>query len=277
MARTAWEKKKNLHLSHPFFFPLPPSLHHFSSSSQSLTSLSLSTPTFILPEIPALPLKYFPALYSYYQRTPLILRYLRALTGPSALTLCDLSVSCRPSASDHKGRLNPVQLGAAKLPKLLRTLLFGATHVEIELVGSHYQLFQRFHLALGDTALPTVQQLRRLLSDDMSIPPCTPLHHRPKAPKDLPTHLLNLTPPSHRPWNIIANMDIIPHPRLDRRFNVLTGPNPQCSPILTPSSENVRLRLSPLVIWHFTFWSILKPYGCVISLFICTGTILSLA
>ena len=177
----------------PFFFPLPPSLHHFSSSSQSLTPFSLSTPTFILPEIPALPLKYFPALYSYYQRTPLILRYLRALTGPSALTLCDLSVSYCPSASDHKGRLYPVQLGAAKLPKLLRTLLFGATHVEIDLVGSHYQLFQRFHLGLGDSALPTVQQLRRLLSDDMSVPPCTLLHHRPKAPKDLPTHLLNST------------------------------------------------------------------------------------
>ena len=27
----------------------------------------------------------------------------------------------------------------------------------------------------------------------MSIPPCTLLHHRPKAPKDLPTHLLNST------------------------------------------------------------------------------------
>ena len=177
----------------PFFFPLPPSLHHFSSSSQFLTPLSLSTPTFILPEIPALPLRYFPALYLHYQRSPPILRYLRALTGPSALMLRDLSVSYRPSASDHKGRLYPVQLGAAKLPKLLRTLLFGATHIEVDLVGSHYQLFQRFHLACGDTALPTVQQLRRLLSDDMSIPPCTLLTHRPKAPKDLPTHLLNST------------------------------------------------------------------------------------
>ena len=184
-------------VQHHQILRLPPKVtlmtDHFSSSSQSLTPLSLSTPTFILPEIPALPLRYFPTLYSHYQRSPPILRYLRALTGPSALTLRDLSVSYRPSASDHKGRLYPVQLGAAKLPKLLRTLLFGATHIEVDLIGSHYQLFQRFHLAIGDTALPTVQQLRRLLSDDMSIPPCTLLYHRPKAPKDLPTHLLNST------------------------------------------------------------------------------------
>lgn len=52
---------------------------------------------------------------------------------------------------------------------------------------------QRYHTASGDTALPTVQQLRRLLSDDMTTPPCFLLAHRPKAPKDLPTHLLNST------------------------------------------------------------------------------------
>ena len=111
----------------------------------------------------------------------------------SGLPPPSLVLSYRPSASDHKGRLYPAQLGAAKLPKLLHTLLFGATHVEIDLVGSHYQLFQRFHRACSDTALPSVQQLRRLLYDDMSIRPCTLLDHRPKAPKDLPTHLLNST------------------------------------------------------------------------------------
>ena len=99
----------------------------------------------------------------------------------------------RPSASDHRGRLYPAQLGAAKLPKPLRLLLFGATHHEIDLVGSHYQIFQKFHAKFFSDILPTVQHLRELLSADMSIPPCPLLHMRPKAPKDLPTHLLNAT------------------------------------------------------------------------------------
>ena len=72
-------------------------------------------------------------------------------------------------------------------------------------------------------------------------------------------------------------MDIIPHPRFAKHCSVLMGPNPQYSHISTPSSENVRWTLFPLEIWHFTFWSIQKRYGCVISSSTCIGTMLLLA
>ena len=63
--------------------------------------------------------------------------------GPGYLAL--FTCCLFPSASDLKGPLYPSRLGAAKLPKPLRLLLFGATHHEIDLIGSHYQFFQRFH------------------------------------------------------------------------------------------------------------------------------------
>ena len=131
-------------------------------------------------------------LFRFYRQSPVVLRYLRATYSLRASSLQGLSVHYRPSASDHRGRLYPAQLGAAKLPKPLRLLLFGATHHEIDLVGSHYQIFQKFHAKFFSDILPTVQHLRELLSADMS-PPCPLLHMRPKAPKDLPTHLLNAT------------------------------------------------------------------------------------
>lgn len=151
------------------------SLTSFFSSSLHLYITSPPPLFLLLPHLSPLPLLFFlkfplfrcdtSPLYTHYQRSSSILRYLRALTGPSAVTLHDLSVSYRLSASDHKGFLYPTQLGASKLPKLLRILLFGATYVKVDLVGS----YQRYHSACSDTALSTVQQLRRLLW------PCTPL------------------------------------------------------------------------------------------------------
>ena len=162
----------------PFFFPLPPSLlSQFSSAP--LLRIPASIPTLTLPEVPSLPMKLSSPLFRLYRQSPSVLRYLRATYSLRTSSLQGLSVHYRPSASDHRGRLYPAQLGAAKLPKPLRLLLFGATHHE------HAKFF-------SDT-LPTVQQLRELLSTDMGTPPCPLPRGRPKAPKDLPTHLLNAT------------------------------------------------------------------------------------
>ena len=176
----------------PFFFPLPPSLQSQFSAVSPL-SIQTSLPTLTFPELPSLPMKFSPLLFRLYKHSPSITRYLRAIYSLRTSSLQGLSVHYRPSAADHRGRLYPSQVGAAKLPKTLRLLLFGSDHHEIDLVGSHYQIFQRFHALSSTDPLPTVQQLRRLLADDMGNPPCTVLRERPKAPKDLPTHLLNAT------------------------------------------------------------------------------------
>ena len=176
----------------PFFFPLPPSLLS-QFSSLPILRLPSSVPTLTLPEIPSLPMKFSSPLFRFYRHSPKVLRYLRATYSLRTSSLQGLSVHYRPSASDHIGRLYPTHLGAAKLPKPLRLLLFGSTHHEIDLVGSHYQIFQKFHAKFFSNILPTVQHLRNLLYEDMVTPPCPLLHLRPKAPKDLPTHLLNTT------------------------------------------------------------------------------------
>ena len=176
----------------PFFFPLPPSLLS-QFSSLPILRLPSSVPTLTLPEVPSLPMKFSSPLFRFYRHSPKVLRYLRATYSLRTSSLQGLSVHYRPSASDHIGRLYPTHLGAAKLPKPLRLLLFGSTHHEIDLVGSHYQIFQKFHAKFFSNILPTVQRLRTLLYEDMVAPPCPLLLLRPKAPKDLPTHLLNTT------------------------------------------------------------------------------------
>ena len=79
------------------------------------------------------------------------------------------------------------------MPRAIRTLLFGSTHYEIDLIGSHYQLFQKFALSLLQIPLPSIQDLRSLLRTDMEVPPCRVLELSPTAVKDLPTFLLNTT------------------------------------------------------------------------------------
>lgn len=103
----------------------------------------------------------------------------------------------KPSASNNKGRLNPYPVGVASLPRSLRTLLFGASHIEIDLVSAHYQLFQCAALTLLQHPLPKAAELRAALHDDMARPPCTILKYFPQAPKRTPLLLLNSTLGTH--------------------------------------------------------------------------------
>ena len=68
---------------------------------------------------------------------------LQVLTFPSQVLRALLrgSIYC---PLHGRGRLSPSSLGAQKLPKHHRALLFGCTHTELDLVGSHYQLYQRY-------------------------------------------------------------------------------------------------------------------------------------
>ena len=84
-------------------------------------------------------------------------------------------------------------LGAQKPPKILRSLLFGRTHSEVDLTGSHYQFFSRLASSLLQLSLPSIVALRTLLQEDMVATSSDFFAHRPTAPKDLPTILLNST------------------------------------------------------------------------------------
>ena len=174
-----------------FPFALPPSLAVLYSPPTPLSFTPVS-PSFTFPEVISLPTTHFPLIFQHAKHQLQVLKYLRALVQ-GARYLPSLSISYAPTAPDHKGRLYARPLGAQRLPKAIRALLFGRSHSEIDLIGSHYQLFQKYAFTLLQTHLPTVQDLRTLLRDDMNLPPSRVLQLSPTAPKDLPTYLLNST------------------------------------------------------------------------------------
>ena len=134
-----------------------------------------------------------PLLFRHFKQAPAIIRYLCALSNLRACTLQPLSVLYRPTSTDSYGRLYCSPLGTQKLPKTLRSLLFGRTHYEVDLTGSHYQFFSRLASTLLQLSLPSVVDFRALLREDMIATSSDFLTHHPTAPKDLPTILLNST------------------------------------------------------------------------------------
>ena len=175
-----------------FPFPLPPSLSSLFAPVFN-PSPSPSTPHFTFTEVPSLSLPLLPLLFRHFKQAPAIIRYLRALSNLRACTLQPLSVLYRPTSTDSYGRLYCSPLGAQKLPKTLRSLLFGRTHYEVDLTGSHYQFFSRLASTLLQLSLPSVVDFRALLREDMIATSSDFLTHHPTAPKDLPTILLNST------------------------------------------------------------------------------------
>ena len=130
----------------PSFFPtLPPSLSPLYSPPTPLT-LSPPSSAFTFQESSGFSdLLISSTLARKAVQSPPLQRYLRALQkGPSSLTT--ISVLYRPTADDQRGRLYPLAVGASKLSRHYRALLFGRSHVEIDITGSHYQFFQRFAL-----------------------------------------------------------------------------------------------------------------------------------
>jgi len=171
----------------PFFLPLPPYLLSFIGRPATQIIRNQNS-TFTFPEIISLTPSLLPLLFRQSHRVPAVLKYLRALVkGPHTFTT--LSVLYSPTAPDSKGRLYPKAVGAQKLPRSFRSLLFGSTHTEIDLVGSHYQLFQRLAFAHLDVVLPGVQALRYMIRVDIDSLPSSAPPELSTAPKDLPTIL----------------------------------------------------------------------------------------
>ena len=131
----------------PFPFSLPPSLATLYSPPSPLT-LNMVSPSFTFPEVISLPTTHLPLVFQHAKHQPQVLKYLRALVQGTKY-LPSLAITYRPTSPDRKGRLYPSPLGAQRLPRAIRTLLFGSSHYEIDLIGSHYQLFQKFALSLS--------------------------------------------------------------------------------------------------------------------------------
>ena len=258
----------------PFSFPLPPSLSSRYSPPAPLT-LSPPSSAFTFPESPDFPISPFPQLARKAVHAPPLQRYLRALQkGPSSLT--SISVLYRPTADDQRGRLYPLAVGASKLSRHYRALLFGRSHVEIDITGSHYQFFQRFSLSLLDISLPTVDQLRALLSEDFIASNSRFLEQYPTAPKDLPTILLNSSLesillyyrgkgywPSHQVRALLLQISQT-KPRLLAALNQSLGPRTLSS--LTSANLFFHTMEHPETLWLKSFTSYILSHHSTSSL-----------
>ena len=71
------------------------------------------------------------------------------------------------SSYDDAGRLYATIEGAQRLPRQLRLLLFGATHVEIDIAGAFYEIVRRTMIRDFPSGIPfpTIQTLRTALAD----------------------------------------------------------------------------------------------------------------
>ena len=69
-----------------------------------------------------------------------------------------MSVEYIAAASDGKGRLYARQLGAQRLPRDLRLLIYGETHMEVD---THYELTRK---VCNTETLPPVRILRGWLN-----------------------------------------------------------------------------------------------------------------
>ena len=176
--------------------PLSPSPSHLlfpPYSPLSLTHLLL----LLLPISPLLRFLPYPCLSSRYSsatlsrlRQSFVTFVLLAICGLVPFSPCPCFI-VPPPLIRMAASIAP--LGAQKLPKTLRSLLFGRTHYKVDLTGSHYQFFSRFASTLLQLSLPSVVDFRALLREDMIATSSDFLTHHPTAPKDLPTILLNST------------------------------------------------------------------------------------
>ena len=96
-------------------------------------------------------------------------------------------------SDDGLGRKYCLTVGGQRLPKEVRLLLFGKTHVEVDLKGSFYELVRRLSLRFLPqyTPLPTIDELRRLLASDPYIRAVG--EKCPDTIKRLPLRVINST------------------------------------------------------------------------------------
>ena len=126
---------------------------------------------------------HYPPLAAYLQQHPThrqdLVRYLakhRAHAGAAGL-----KITYWRTSSDGKGRYYAQGPAAQRLPKELRTLLYGRTHTEIDVIGAFYEIIRRTALTLGTSEeaerpppIPGVEQARHIIEQEL-------LRQRPQA------------------------------------------------------------------------------------------------
>ena len=146
----------NSHTPLPASLPSKVKMHHLPQE-QSLT----------LHERPHI---HHPPLAAYWQQHPAhrqdLVRYLAKHKAHA--TVSGLQMTYWRTSGDGKGRFYAQGPAAQRLPKELRILLFGRTHIEIDIIGAFYEIIRRTANRLKETencvtlpALPTIEQARQ--------------------------------------------------------------------------------------------------------------------
>ena len=102
------------------------------------------------------------------------------------------------SSFDDAGRLYAAIEGSQRLPKQLRLLLFGSTHVEVDMVGAFYEIVRRTMMRdfPAGLPLPPIQTLRALIANHL---PLT-FPQREQLTKRLPSIVINLPHDQFSEW-----------------------------------------------------------------------------
>ena len=107
-------------------------------------------------------------------------------------------------AYDEAGRIYAATEGAQRLPRTLRLLLFGSTHVELDIAGAFYEIVRRRILAdfPGGACLPPIGEFR------LRIQQALPLHikEREVLIKRLTSIAINLSADRFRAWTRINGL-----------------------------------------------------------------------
>ena len=131
-----------------------------------------------------------PPLAAYWQQHPAhrqdLVRYLAKHKAHA--TVSGLQMTYWRTSGDGKGRFYAQGPAAQRLPKELRILLFGRTHIEIDIIGAFYEIIRRMANRLRETensstlpVLPTIEQARQAkLSTDIHQAANAVCHHLSK-------------------------------------------------------------------------------------------------
>ena len=112
----------------------------------------------------------------------------KACVGSNAQGVTVLKqVPYRIDGDDCLGRAYPIVKGAAALPRFVRAALFHSNHVEIDMCGAHYAIFQHM-VAQQGLVLPRLDEFRAYLHADLSASPAgrSALHFVKLLPTVLP-------------------------------------------------------------------------------------------
>ena len=98
------------------------------------------------------------------------------------------------TSNDGKGRLYAQGPAAHRLPKQLRVLLFGRTHVEVDIIGAFYEIIRRTAATIAHLEphrLPPIGQARAVLQQELHRQ--QPLKHAAPTAKQLLHIAINAT------------------------------------------------------------------------------------